>query len=757
MSEISKQALKVDNNTSFPNNTTGYISPTILRAFNVNMIDSLVEQEGYNDDSSSWNVSIGALNTYTASFAPSLSSLNAFTASQLVVNSNLNLFTQSANASINRLDTFSSSFNAYTSSINQIRSNGVVLGTSTIFNLVGPGTFFSASLVQNIQGNIATLTFTSDNAKVNTSSFNDYTASTAATQSVFSASVATSFSASNATFTAFSASQNNFNLSATASLQELLNLSSSLSGGYATQGELDYSSSVLQANINTKADSASFNAFTASQFVSNSYFATTGSNTFIGIETLQDSGANTIALTPYSGSLMLVGKSYTSSSLDFITQSVPNSVNLLFKNNNGTAPILISGSNNIGALYSTTNPTGFIQYINSANYFNGDAAFFVSSSMTSLPQVNYNIFNAGTVTLRGPVSSSSSNFSANTINFTSVNLGAAANRFDRAIGGYTIQGNTFNILGNIAAGVNNISSSITISRNTFNGSYVLNISSSAINASQNYINSTGQLSNGYYSGSLGAGSLTFSRNIINGSTNNIIISGSLPAGATNTPQVAENMILGTNTIFFTNVAGADTSGTNAGHSIVSTLAVGHNITVSGSSAVASNNFGSAFIGRHNAIDANRAKTAQTIFAVGTGTSTSARKTGFLIDSGSNTFVEGSLSVSGSLSYTGSAYGNVVALSVASNTASLDLSVANYFTLTMPASATTNINVTNARPGVTATLVINTDTNSIATFSSNVKQVSGSAYQASPSGSTDIISLTAVNTSSVYIVPAYTFV
>jgi hypothetical protein len=177
MSEISKQALKVDNSTSFPNNTTGYISPTILRAFNVNMIDSLVEQEGYNEDSASWNISIGQLNTYTASFAPSLSSLNAFTASQLVVNSNLNVFTQSANASINRLDSFSSSFNAYTSSINQIRSNGVVLGTSTIFNLVGPGTFFSASLVQNIQGNIATLTFTSDNAKLNTSSFNDYTQS----------------------------------------------------------------------------------------------------------------------------------------------------------------------------------------------------------------------------------------------------------------------------------------------------------------------------------------------------------------------------------------------------------------------------------------------------------------------------------------------------------------------------------------------------------------------------------------------------
>jgi hypothetical protein len=46
-------------------------------------------------------------------------------------------------------------------------------------------------------------------------------------------------------------------------------------------------------------------------------------------------------------------------------------------------------------------------------------------------------------------------------------------------------------------------------------------------------------------------------------------------------------------------------------------------------------------------------TAETVFAVGTGTSTSNRKTGFLIDSGSNTFVEGTLNVSGSTTMTGS--------------------------------------------------------------------------------------------------------
>jgi hypothetical protein len=64
-----------------------------------------------------------------------------------------------------------------------------------------------------------------------------------------------------------------------------------------------------------------------------------------------------------------------------------------------------------------------------------------------------------------------------------------------------------------------------------------------------------------------------------------------------------------------------------------------------------NTYGSAFFGRFNAEDGNKARTAETVFAVGTGT-TSAAKTGFLIDSGSNTFIEGTLNVSGATTLNG---------------------------------------------------------------------------------------------------------
>ena len=67
MAELSKQALKVENQTNFPNNNTGYITPDLLRGFNTDMIDSNVNQSAYNTDSSSWNSSIANINAFTSS------------------------------------------------------------------------------------------------------------------------------------------------------------------------------------------------------------------------------------------------------------------------------------------------------------------------------------------------------------------------------------------------------------------------------------------------------------------------------------------------------------------------------------------------------------------------------------------------------------------------------------------------------------------------------------------------------------------
>ena len=511
MSEISKQALLVDNSQSFPNNNIGAISPSDLRAFNVNMIDSLVDEITYNQDSASWNQQITALEVFTSSQQPSFTALNNFTASQLDINSGVNLFTQSAGDSISRLNQATASLENFTSSINQIIVNGSSIGTSTRLWFNG---FVSASIVPNVGGAIASITVLSDPSAATTASFNAYTASTDAELDAITAS-----------FNQFSSSQNNFNQSATASIVELLNLSSSLSGGYATQGELDYSSSVLQSNINTvngRVDTLS--TFTGS-------YATTGSNNFIGNQIL-------------TGSLL-------------ISSSV-------------AVDLILSGAMGI---------TGNI----------------VSSG--SLGQVT----------------------------------------------------------------ISNVALAITSNAQTSSATYGRNAMTQA--------------------------------------------SGSNRIGMAANPEQG-NWILGlTKPSIFV------------------------------SSGSISTNYAPIQFERGDAYTDGRVTFTTPISA--------------------SAGLVGNTRVTGSLTITGSVYGNVSASVISAATTSIDLSVANYFTLTL--SGSTNINVINPRAGVTATLVINTSTGASASFSSNVKQPSGSFYAASPSGNIDIISFTAVDSTTVYAFPAQSFV
>jgi len=61
MAELNKAALTSENNNSFPNNNTGFITPTLLREFNQDMIDSMVDEISYNSDSASFNTRINAI------------------------------------------------------------------------------------------------------------------------------------------------------------------------------------------------------------------------------------------------------------------------------------------------------------------------------------------------------------------------------------------------------------------------------------------------------------------------------------------------------------------------------------------------------------------------------------------------------------------------------------------------------------------------------------------------------------------------
>lgn len=82
MSELSKQALKVDNNQSFPNNNNGAITPAILRSFNEDMIDSTVNQTIYTADSASFTNRIDVISN-------EVDVLQAFSSSQHDLNQTL--------------------------------------------------------------------------------------------------------------------------------------------------------------------------------------------------------------------------------------------------------------------------------------------------------------------------------------------------------------------------------------------------------------------------------------------------------------------------------------------------------------------------------------------------------------------------------------------------------------------------------------------------------------------------------------------
>ena len=108
MSQLSKTQLAAENQSDFPNNNVGFITPTILRGFNTDMIDSLVDENSYNIDSSSFSGSIAMLEAQVDALVLSGSGVD-------------------------------------------IREEGVSLGSATALNFVG------ASITASVVGSVATI------------------------------------------------------------------------------------------------------------------------------------------------------------------------------------------------------------------------------------------------------------------------------------------------------------------------------------------------------------------------------------------------------------------------------------------------------------------------------------------------------------------------------------------------------------------------------------------------------------------------
>jgi hypothetical protein len=578
---------------------------------------------------------VGNASGKTTAFATS-SLVTTVNTGSLVTTASFNAFTQSINSATQSLFT-SASLGLTTASFSG-NTLTFTKGNGTTFGIVIPD--ISGSTIDT--GSFAT-----------TSSFNSYTSST-------------------------DNRLNNIETTTASLLVETQNL------------ELFSASALISINALNVA-SASLQSFTSSQYVSNSYFATTGSNTFRGNETFQDAGGNASTLVPTSGSLMLVAKSFTSASAH-ITASVSNQVNLIFKNNDNTADTIISGSNNI-----FTNPAaitaGFKRYIGGSNNIalNSGSVPQISGSMGYSPTMANNFFGgAAGITVRGPVSSSAYAINHNLINNTTAFAigSAAATDASRMVSGFTMASNVGSGFVRLQAYKTFLSSSVTYSTSTAAGVVDLNLHSSSVNYGGNISFGGTTINNSYYPTTVSSSNqtVTINSNIFVG-TSNINFSGS---NTTLTGSVVR--ALSNNLIVGYNSASLVLNGDNSSMYATSILGAGLRVTGSNNfiatSNSANNDFGSIFVGRWNAQDGNRARTAETVFAVGTGTSGSL-KTGFLIDSGSNTFVEGSLNVSGSTSLTGSLTLNGSTIT-AVNTASFATTGSNSFNGNQTITGTLNV-------------------------------------------------------------------
>ena len=403
--------------------------------------------------------------------------------------------------------------------------------------------------------------------------------------------------------------------------------------------------------------SGQFNTFTGSQNISGSTFQA-GDIQLGGIAYINQSGllgAGESILLGYSGSLV-VGASAnnaTYSGLSHISASSPTNANLIFKSNSNTASTIVSGSGNIftNAAAATA---GFTRYIGGSGNIALSSVPQISQSMAFSPTMNNNYL-AGTITLRGPVSSSVVyNINSNSILGTILLGDSGTGNLANVTRGLTFTGNSINGNLQLSGPAIPLASAISITNTNINGTAFYLAYSSSITAANNSINdSSANIINGYFSGSAGTGSLTFSGNTLTGTSNNATITGSIPAGGTGNPIISLNTMTGGNNTIFINATNS-ASGSTPRFSAIRNVIGGNNLVVTGSSSNSDlKTAGSAFFGRYNLNDGILNTTSDTVFAVGTGTATTARRTSLHVSSSGLTSIRDGLNITGSVDVTGS--------------------------------------------------------------------------------------------------------
>jgi len=456
MAEITKVALKVDNNNSFPNNNAGAITPTILRAFNTNMIDSLVDEIGYTLDSGSWNKSINALNVFTAS-ATGLTTGSLLTTASAA--GNVITFTKGNNTTFNvtvatgssvdisSLNQATASLQAFTQSAN-IRLNNLETTTASLNTSVSNINTFTASTAISLTN----LNQSSASQQISIDSINSKTGSYATTGS-------NTFTSAN-TFTSISASSFISASEFIGNGAKITNITASIALPILDEGipqgnafSMNFTGSAISAiivggtavvSVNVP-DTGSFNALTASF---NTYTASTDAK-FVAV------GASTASLNSFTASFnsnTFVGtasfNSYTSSNNQRVSS---------LETNSASVNISISALNQFTASQSTASLVTSITNLNSFTSSQLTINTAIGASTSSLNTATASLFTSASLGL------TTASFSGNTLTFTKGN----GNTFGVVIpdvSGSTINTGSFATTGsNSFIGNQTITGSLTIS------------------------------------------------------------------------------------------------------------------------------------------------------------------------------------------------------------------------------------------------------------------------------------------------------
>jgi len=543
-------------------------------------------------------------------------------------------------------------------------------------------------------------------------------------------------------------------------------------------GSVSVTNALAPGNINIQVESGSFTKTAINLQAEKSFIQAEGDLYFFNTWGPASSGSiyfnspNKIYLTPtssvdISGSLNITGSQYEKGNLYMVNPAMTgifsnvsssNGGNILFGWDGNTAPqstatssYVISGSNNILKVWQPLTSAGYNNYISGSNNINLGAVGITLNTSSLLRPATSNNYIGGQSLIQLTFATSSVAgghpiFNNNIINnAVTINMGAS--------GSITATGNIVNGATSIyqtGSAIANLRS--TFSNNNINSSFFIqNYQSSSFTINNNNTVGAGHTIDNSWVNTYGTAGVTVSRNLFQGQNNYVNMSGS---PTNNTSRAISDNFLGGNLVTIASL----TSGSNAANSY-GTIIYGYNLQANANSTGIFG--GSAFFGRFNDTG-SIANTNDIVFAVGTGTAAGSRRTGLHITTGSIVNVSGSLNVignqtnsgslivSGSATITGSVQGNVLPLTVSSNTASLNLNNGNFYELSLTGSQDIRIEPSNIKPGQTINIKLNTTGSGTVSFPTSVKQPSGSAYVPTTAVGTDIITMVSFDTTNLFV-------